>query len=154
MRSKGQAQGRPAGSTLRLSASSPRDDNHDGEENASHLALPFSPTLLLRRVGRSSGAKSADLLHLQTPGWQRTKQVGLIAANFEPSRPVRALRYDHLPVMDRRNVRAGLGRQQAKGCASLGHWTPQPGEAEPVLTGHREFPFRVGRLGAGELEEV
>ena len=49
----------------------------------------------------------------------------------------------------------GLGRQQREAVTrAVGHGTPQTGEAEPVLPGLGELPFRFRRFRAGEFEEV
>jgi hypothetical protein len=55
--------------------------------------------------------------------------------------------------MDQRNVLARVSCQQGECCSAVVHRTPEAGEAEPVLAGLGEFPFRLRRLCAGEVVE-
>ena len=92
---------------------------------------------------------------LQAAGGQGTQQLRFRPRQLEPGQPIRPLQHDHLPVMDRGDVRPRRRREQREG---LGHIvrrrTPQPGEAEPVLARLGEPPLDFGDFVPRELEEV
>ena len=97
----------------------------------------------------------SHLLDSQTPGGQRSEQLGFRFGEVEPRKPVRLLQDDHLPIVDRRYIGTGLGREECERvAATVGHRAPQSRKAEPVLAGLGELPLRFRGLRAGELEEV
>ena len=61
-----------------------------------------------------------DLFDLQGARWQRPQQIVLIAGLLQPCRPIGAFQHNHLPIMDRRDIWARVGRQLAltHGCAA------------------------------------
>jgi hypothetical protein len=107
-----------------------------------------------RRLKMLRTSVLADLFDGQRSCRQRSQQFGLIAGLLKPSRPIRTLQDNHLPVMNRRDIRPRCRRQQCECFASVRHRTPQPRKAEPVLASLREFPFLLRRFGPGKLEEM
>ena len=65
-----------------------------------------------------------DLFDPQGARWQRPSEIGLVAGLLQPCRPIGALQHDHLPIMDRRDIWARLGRQQREGFTTRRHGTP------------------------------
>jgi hypothetical protein len=60
-----------------------------------------------------------------------------------------------LPIVNWRDVRAGVRRQQRERLpCPVWHRPPQACEAKPVLACPGEFPFRLRGFCSGELEEV
>src|SRR5207248_10406478 len=97
----------------------------------------------------------SHLLDLQAAAGKGAEQLLFQAGQVEPRQPFRLLQYDHLPVVDRRDVGAGLdGEERECVAAAIGHRAPQPRKAEPVLADLCELPLRFWRLRASELEEM
>ena len=65
-----------------------------------------------------------DLFDPQGARWQRPQKIGLIAGLLQPRRPIGALKDDHLPIMNWRDICAWLGRQQCEGFTTRRHRTP------------------------------
>ena len=98
---------------------------------------------------------SPHLFDLQAARGQGLQQLRFRPRQLEPGHPIRPFQHDHLPVMDRGDVRPRRRREQRKG---LGHiarrWTPKPGEAEPVLARLGKPPLAFRRFRPAKLEEV
>jgi hypothetical protein len=114
------------------------------------------PARLLRwRTVDESGCLLTNLLDYQASGGQRTKQFGLRPGEVEPRQPVRAIKDDHLPVVNGRDVGTRLSCQEGERLpCPVGHRSPQAREAKPVLARLREFPLRFRRFGSSELEKM
>jgi hypothetical protein len=53
----------------------------------------------------------SDLFDVQAFGGKGTEQVGLRPGQIEPGQPIRAVEDNHMPIVDRRDVRAWLSRK-------------------------------------------
>jgi hypothetical protein len=65
-----------------------------------------------------------DLFDLQGAWRQCPQEIGLVIRLLQPCRPVGAIQDDHLPVVDWRDIRARIGRQQREGFATRRRRTP------------------------------
>jgi hypothetical protein len=72
----------------------------------------------------------------QRPGGSGRSNSPIRPGEIKPSKPVRTVKYNHLPIVDRRHVGAGLSREQREGVAD---WRSVCGEcaftASVVVTG-------------------
>jgi hypothetical protein len=67
---------------------------------------------------------------------KRAEEFRLRTNEIKPSEPVCAVEDNHLPIVYRRYVGSGLGRQDRERVSAIGHWAPQTRKAEPVLSEH------------------
>ena len=136
----------------------------DAIEPAQYRRCCIEPAPQIRRLGRlvREGAAgywvepaSSHLLDNKASGWKRTGSSASGRSRQSHACQSERFRTIDLPVVDGRNVRAGFGRQESEDVSgTVGHRTPEAGEAKPLLAGLGELPFRFRRFRAGELEEV